>query len=77
MAKLLESELGALSGVSFTQKVQANGVFIRLEPQVIEKMREKYFFYAWGAGVIRLMCSFDTTAEYVRSFATDLKECLK
>lgn len=76
MARLLESEIKNLPGIQLTQKVQANGVFVRMEKRHINQMLKKHFFYPWGSDAIRLMCSFDTTPEDIHTFAADLKACL-
>lgn len=76
MAARLEAELRKFPKIQITQKVQANGVFVRMDPQVSEKLLRKHFFYPWGESEYRLMCSFDTTLEDIQAFAADLKEAL-
>lgn len=69
----------ALEGyVEFTQETQANAVFARVSVAKAEKARAKYGFYNWnepidGVAEVRLMCSFDTTAEEVDDLANLLK----
>ena len=75
MAECLASRIRNLPGVCFTQKVEANSLFLILPQDVIRKMLEKYFFYIWDENTneIRLVCSWDTTPSDVETFV----ECLK
>jgi threonine aldolase len=72
MARLLELELKKNPGVRIVYPVEANGVFAQIPREAIRKIQEKYFFYVWSEeeSVVRWMCSFDTTEEDVRQFAT-------
>jgi threonine aldolase len=78
MARLLESRVRRLKGVTVVQKVDANGVFVRIPRRAVEKIRKRYFFYTWDeeASVVRWMCSWDTTEEDVREFAAFVSGCL-
>lgn len=75
MAKLLEKQLGQISSVKITQKVEANGVFAILPKAIIEKVQEEIFFYVWNdkTNECRFMCSFDTTEEDVNKLAEAIK----
>lgn len=63
-----------ISGVSFTQPTQANGIFATLPHGVADQLREKFRFYDWDAArnEVRWMCSFDTTEDDVDAFVTEL-----
>lgn len=76
MAKLLETQLRQISQVTITQRVDANGVFAIIPPQVVPALQEEAFFYVWNdkTSEARLMCSFDTTEEDVMKFAARLKK---
>lgn len=78
MAKLLESKVKGLPGVTITQKVDANAVFVVIPENAIEPLRKQYPFYEWNAQTHeqRWMCSFDTTAEDVNEFAGILTNSL-
>jgi threonine aldolase len=60
------------------QKVDANGVFVRIPRRAIARIRRRYFFYTWDEeqSVVRWMCSWDTTEEDVREFAGFVSECI-
>lgn len=75
MAKLLEQELKKISGVRITQSVDANGIFAIIPPAIIPDLQQEHFFYVWNekTSEVRLMCSFDTTEEDVRSFSEKLR----
>lgn len=76
MARLLESELRAVSDIRVTQPVDANGVFAILPRKIIAPLQEQNFFYVWNerTNEVRLMCSFDTSEEEVINFVRKLKE---
>ncbi len=78
MAKLLEQEVKGVPGVRITQKVQSNAVFAEIPKDGIPALQEAYFFYIWdeGKGEVRWMCSYDTTEEDVKKFASILKETI-
>jgi threonine aldolase len=75
MAKLLEVELRKNKTVSITQKVEANGIFALMPPSIIPVLQEEHFFYVWNdkTSEVRLMCSFDTTEEDIKSFSQRLQ----
>jgi threonine aldolase len=79
MAKVLEAEVGKIPQVRVVWKVEANGVFAQIPRHAIEKIKERYFFYPWieDEGIVRWMCSFDTTEEDVREFANYVVEAVK
>jgi threonine aldolase len=79
MAKLLETEIKTIPGLTITQKVQTNGVFVSMPASLIERIKSRYFFYTWNAqrSEVRWMCSFDTTEEDVRGFAAFIRDCAR
>ncbi|MFN7140522.1 MAG: threonine aldolase family protein [Limisphaerales bacterium] len=78
MAELMDQKLRELPGVTTLFPRQANSVFVQLPKPVIEGMYAKgWIFYSFiGKGGCRLMCSWDTTAEDIEQFVTDLKSLL-
>nr|WP_307859142.1 low specificity L-threonine aldolase [Herbiconiux sp. SYSU D00978] len=76
MAARLHAALVDVPGVTFTQKVQANGLFAILPPGVADKVRSKFRFYDWNnaTGEVRWMCSFDTTEHDIDAFAAAIRE---
>jgi len=73
MAQRLATGLAALPGVTVTQPVEANGVFVVLPLEVVEPLRAAHHFYDWDrvTGEVRLMCSFDTSEQHVDRFVAD------
>jgi threonine aldolase len=69
MAGRLGSGVEALAGAELVHPVEANGVFARLPRPVIDRLlaelEGEHPFYVWDeqAGVVRWMCSWDTTEE--------------
>lgn len=75
MARQLEGRLRKIPGVTITQKVDANGIFVIIPPKVVATLQQDYFFYPWNEkiGEFRLMCSFDTTQDDVDQFVSRLE----
>ncbi|WP_454683945.1 threonine aldolase family protein [Ancylobacter moscoviensis] len=68
MAARLGAGLAALPGVALQAPAEANMLFVRLPQKMIDGLLAQGFrFYTdrWGAGVVRLVTSFATTAEDV------------
>lgn len=76
MARLLASELKKIKGVTLTQEVQSNGVFVIMPHNVAENLRNHYFFYPWDErrSEYRLMASWDTLEEDITNFVGLLKK---
>lgn len=79
MAQLLYNQIKIIKGIEVTQKVEANGIFVKIPKSIIEPLKEKFFFYDWNEeqGEVRWMCSFDTTEDEINSFVKILKSLLK
>jgi threonine aldolase len=78
MAKLLEQEIKKIKNTKIVYPVEANGVFAKIPREAVAKIQEWYFFYVWNEeeAVVRWMCSFDTTEEDVRKFASFVGEAV-
>ena len=78
MATLLEKLTATISGITITQKVQANGIFATLPKEIILPLQKKSFFYVWNEETheVRWMCSWDTTEEEVEQFSQKMRELL-
>lgn len=78
MAARLEDGLATLPGVTVTQRVDANAVFVVLPRDVVEPLRAAHHFYDWNraTGEVRLMCSFDTTEEHVDRLVGDARDLI-
>ena len=78
MARLLASEVSKIEGVTITQKVQANALFVIIPKHAVEPLRDAYRFYDWNTdtGELRWMCSFDTTEEDVMRFVEKLRDAI-
>ena len=79
MAKVLEAEIRKIPQVRIVWKVEANGVFAQIPREAIAKVQKRYFFYPWieDEGIVRWMCSFDTTEEDIREFAAVVADAVK
>jgi threonine aldolase len=75
MAKELKTRLLEIKGVTITQKVESNGIFVIMPPDVAERLSREYFFYPWNEQLseFRLMTSWDTTSDDIAHFAERLK----
>lgn len=78
MAGMLAKELAQIPRVKITQRTDANGIFAILPQAAIPALQEEHFFYIWNDKTfeVRLMCSFDTTEDDVRSFVKKLRSLL-
>ena len=72
MAKLLEREVKKIPRVKVVYPVEANGVFAQIPREAISKLQKRSFFYPWDLekSIVRWMCSFDTTEDDIRRFAS-------
>jgi len=78
MAQRLLEAIRTQPGVEVVYPVQANSVFARIPPDLIEPLQRETFFWPWDerSGVVRWMCAFDTEPEDVIRFAATLKSAL-
>ncbi|HHU56599.1 MAG TPA: aminotransferase class I/II-fold pyridoxal phosphate-dependent enzyme [Acholeplasmataceae bacterium] len=79
MAKLLTDGLKGL-GIKIVYPSPTNQQFVEVDNMAINKLREKYQFEVWEKGneksIIRLVTSWATTPEAIKSFIADLKASL-
>ena len=75
MAQRLAAAAAGVPGVRVAYPVQANAVFVALPAAVTERLLEEYRFYTWDeqAGVVRWMCSWQTTADDVDRLVAALR----
>lgn len=79
MAARLAEALLAVPGVQLTQAVQANAIFAVLPPGVADQLQREWPFYTWNeeTAEVRLVCSWDTTADEVDAFSADVSRACK
>ena len=78
MAARLAEAVGSLPGLTITHPVETNAVFAMLPREATAALLERFAFYVWdeSSGEVRWMCSWDTTAEDVETFAAAVREML-
>ena len=78
MARRLGDAVAAVPGVALTYPVAANAVFAALPAAAIDQLHERYHFYIWDeeTGVVRLMCSWQTTADDVDALAAAVRDAV-
>ena len=78
MAQALAAELRTIPQLHLTQPVESNAVFATFPRESIARVQERFFFYVWDerTNEVRLMCSFDTTAEDVAELAALIREAV-
>ena len=78
MARRLGDAVAGVPGVEIAYPVEANAVFAALPQAAIERLHEQYHFYVWDedAGVVRLMCSWQTTAQEVDALAAAVRDAV-
>lgn len=76
-AKRLADGLQAL-GLSLTQKLETNQLFLQLPKEAINALLNDYFFYVWNetTSEVRFVTSWDTTPEDVDALLRTLKSLL-
>ena len=76
MARLLANEVASVPGIEITQKVEINGVFAIVPPEIIPELQKEYFFYIWDekTSEVRWMTSWDTREEDIHGFVKLLRE---
>lgn len=78
MAQLLARELAATPGVTLTQAVEANEVFVTLPREVIPRLQDQWPFHVWNEArsEARLITSFDTKDSDISDFIALLREAM-
>lgn len=78
MAQNLYAAVKDIPGVEVTRQVESNAVFARIPKQIIPALQKEFFFYVWDeeSSEVRWMCSFDTTLEDIKTFASLLRSKL-
>jgi len=72
-ARELADTLRRVAGVQPLRAVEANAVFIELEPAAADAMAAKgWYFHRMGEAGYRLMCSWSTRSQDIERFASDL-----
>jgi threonine aldolase len=76
MASKLAKGLSELTQVEVAYPVQANAVFLRMQPRLIAELLKTYRFYVWDEreNLVRLMCSWNTEPELVDEFIKAIAE---
>jgi threonine aldolase len=71
MAHKLYNEIKGIEGITVTQPVQSNGIFVILPEEVATELRQHFFFYPWNeeTSEYRWMTSWDTSEDDIKSFA--------
>lgn len=70
----LEQLLKGVPGLEIMFPRQANSVFVRIPPQILDRLQQKgWQFYSFiGAGGARLMCSWATEEEDIKALVADM-----
>ena len=79
MAQLLAKGIEPIPEIELSQKVEGNGLFVKIPKSLAIKLQEKHFFYDWdeAENIYRWMCSWDTTEEDIRDFVRFIKEVIE
>ncbi|MBM3421000.1 MAG: threonine aldolase [Bacteroidetes bacterium] len=79
MARTLFNEISSIEGITITQPVEANGIFVILPAGVAEELSRHFFFYPWNDEIseYRWMTSWDTTEDDISKFAALVRRLMK
>lgn len=71
MASLLAQQLSGIPGITISKPVQSNAVFAIMDPQIIERLQKRYFFYIWSPAQseVRFITSWNTSEKDITDFA--------
>jgi threonine aldolase len=74
-ARLLESEVRKIPGISVMFEGQANSVFMQMQPEALQAVRDRgWHFYTFiGSGGARFMCSWQTKTEDIAALVKDIR----
>jgi threonine aldolase len=74
MAKLLAEKIKNIPDLEIVYAVEANGVFVKLSRELVDRLQAKHSFYIWSAAepIVRRMCSFDTYEGDIEDFVQDI-----
>ena len=78
MAKLLAKAIESISEIELVQKVEANGLFVKLPKTLALELQKKHFFYDWdeAENIYRWMCSWDTNEQDIKEFVQEIKSLI-
>ena len=78
MAQLLAEKIRHIPQVKLTMPVQTNAVFASIPPEIIQPLKEKYYFYIWNEKIneVRWMTHFQTTEQDIEDFVKALEELI-
>ena len=76
MALLLASALSKYQEIQITQTVEVNGLWVRMKPEIAEKLQSIRFFHPWNIenNEYRIMTSWDTREKDVEDFVKALED---
>lgn len=79
MAQALNHSVCTLPTLEVVYPVQANAVFARIPPELVEPLQKKSFFWPWDErlGLVRWMCAFDTQLQDINRFVGILEQTLQ
>lgn len=78
MAQKLSKGLQNINGVEVIYPTQANAVFAKLPSGIADRVREQIYFYDWDEhGMVRFVCSFDTTEQQVEQLLMEIKKVMQ
>lgn len=78
MARVLLDEVKQMPRIKITQKVEINGIFAVIPPEIIQPLQKEYFFYVWNeeTSEVRWMTAWDTERTDIENFTKALRKYL-
>ena len=78
MAQLLAGELAGIRGLTLTQPVEANEVFVVIPPEIVPRLQQQWPFHIWNESKseARLITSFDTIESDIMDFSALVRSAL-
>jgi threonine aldolase len=74
MARLLAEKIKDIPDLEIVYPVEANGVFVKLPRELVDRLQAKHSFYIWSEAepIVRWMCSFDTCEADIEGFVQNI-----
>jgi len=75
-ARRFAAQIHGIPGVTISQPVEANAVFVEAADEVFEQLRARgWNFYTFIGGAARFMFAWDSIPERMEALVNDVKEC--
>jgi threonine aldolase len=72
-AAMIAGQIGAIPGVRLLAPVQANELFVEMNPAALDAVAESIYYYRRGPRLARLVCRWDTSAAEIDTLVSTIR----